>query len=105
MELDKELEQAEAERARWVALLATDGWGLLAEQMRAVRINKRNEVLSTTNEGLNGLIEDAKSKSELAGIEFALNWPALQIETLDMQIMEIRSAMQAELENEHDAPL
>lgn len=65
---------------------------LLEEQRRA----RVRALVSEDSEGLDGLIELAKSKSELAGIQFATNLPSLMIEDLENEIQEILELLEGE---------
>ncbi|ATB52646.1 hypothetical protein PVS_10 [Vibrio phage vB_VspS_VS-ABTNL-3] len=63
--------------------------GLLEEQRRA----RVRAIISEDSIGLDGLIESAKNKAELGGIQFATNLPALMIEDLENEIQEILELM------------
>lgn len=77
-------------------LLKCPGWGRLANYLNQVRIARRNSILAGNDDGLNGLIEDAKSRSELAGIEFVLGTPQALIDEAQLEIEALLQQMRDE---------
>lgn len=79
-------------------LLQSQGWVHLVNELKGQQRRIKQELLQADNVGLDGLIEMAKAKSELAGIEFVLNWPSSMVR---MDEEEIQSLMET-LQNEDD---
>ena len=101
--LETQRELREATKGKWKALLACPEWALLVSHMRSIRVNKRNEILTGADDGLNGLIENAKSKAELAGIELVLNWPTIQMEECELDLVDINMELAVEAEQQSSA--
>lgn len=76
-------------------LQQSQGWGRLAKTLRDNCRCRRDNILRHNEPGLDGLIELAKDKQELAGIEFALAFPQFMInayqEELDSMIKEAQA--------------
>lgn len=68
---------------------ASQGFKLYSGLLNDQRRSRVRAITSEDSVGLDGLIELAKSKAELAGIQFATNLPALMIEDLENEIQEI----------------
>lgn len=79
-------------------LLQSPAWGQLVSDLRGQQMRLRQEILQSDDSGLDHMIQTAKAKSELAGIQFVLNWPQSMV---DMNEEEILSLMEM-IQNEED---
>lgn len=84
-------------------LLASEGWERLAKMVQSLRLTKRNQILGGSGEGLNGLVEDAKVRSELAGIEFLFGVPQQMVEDLQLEVDAVLEELRMDEEVPHAA--
>lgn len=56
----------------------------------------KQEIIQADDVGLDGLIQLAKAKSELAGIQFVLNWPQSVVNMNEEEIQLIMESIQNE---------
>ena len=64
----------------------------MVKDLKVQQIRLKQEILQSDDGGLDAMVQTAKAKSELAGIQFVLNWPqsmaAMNEEEID-NLMEI----------------
>lgn len=80
-------------------LQQSQGWGRLVKVLKDNCRCRRENILRQNDPGLDGLIELAKDKQELAGIEFALAFPQFMINSYQEEFDTLLQEAQA---NEQD---
>lgn len=99
-ELQERAEELRKEVKGYRELLQSPGWGRLVNDLRVHQMRLRQEILQSEDEGLDGMIQTAKAKSELAGIQFALNWPQSIINMNEEEILSLVETIQNETDPE-----
>lgn len=77
-------------------LLQSEGWARLVKDLRVQQIRLKQEILQSDDGGLDGMVQTAKAKSELAGIQFALNWPQSMTTMHEEEILSLMEIIQNE---------
>ena len=83
-------------------LLESVGWQRLMESLKSRRLALRTTVLTSENEGLNGLIEDGKNKAQLGELEALVALPQALITEAEFMKMQLLLDIEAEEEMTDD---
>lgn len=77
-------------------LLQSEGWAQLVKDLRGQQLRLKQEILQSDDGGLDSMIQTAKAKSELAGIQFTLNWPQSMVLMNEEEIITLMETIQNE---------
>ena len=103
-ELENQMEELRSTVRVLKELQQSEGWGLLGKMLNSRRLGLRQSLfgIDANSRGLDGLIEIARTQSELAGIEFVLNLPKFIIDDNEMQLEAIIEDLQNENNDRND---
>ena len=96
--VEEEMENLRATVLVLQELQQSEGWVQLVKLINGRRLGLRQSLfgVDSNGKGLDGLIELARTQSELAGIEFVINLPRFVIEENEMQLRAIIEDIQNE---------
>ncbi len=98
MTQEEQLEEYRATKFHLKTLMESEGWKLISEYYRAIKIGRRNQMFGNDAPGLDGLVELGKIKSELAGMDLIMSVPLIMSQEADDE----EHALLAEMENDDD---
>lgn len=91
---EEQLEEYRKTKHQLKLLLESDGWGMLSDYYRSLKIGRRNQMFGMDAPGMDGAIELLKVKSELAGMDLIMTLPLILRQEADdeehalLQVME-----------------